>query len=146
MMLWLLVAVHVTVSAMWLGAMGYSLFVVQPRLARFVDNDPTRVEEIHRELAHGNRWRVAALIATLWLTGIGLVWLHPGAWLLVAVKTAALAGATALFWWVSWRGWPQRVFALPAELPALQLRFRRIAIAMFALVALGFASGLLLHP
>jgi hypothetical protein len=145
MMLWLLLAVHVTVAAMWLGAMGYSLFVVQPRLARLVGNDPLRVEEIHRELAHGNRWRVAALIATLWLTGIGLVWLRPGSWPLVAIKALALAGATALFWWVSWRGWPQRVFALPDELPALQLRFRRIAIAMLALVALGFASGLLLR-
>ncbi len=145
MTLWLLLAVHVTVAAMWLGAMGYSLFVVQPRLARMVGNDPVRVEEIHRELAHGNRWRVAALIATLWLTGVGLVLLHPGSWPLIAVKALALAGATGLFWWVSWRGWPQRVFALPSELPALQLRFRRIAIAMFALVALAFAAGLLLR-
>ncbi len=130
---------------MWLGAMGYSLFVAQPRLARLVGNDPARIEEIHRELAHGNRWRVAALIATLWLTGAALVWLRPGEWLLIGVKVLALACATVLFWWISWRGWPQRVFALDAELPALQLRFRRIAVAMLVLVALGFASGLLLR-
>ena len=127
---------------MWLGAMGYSLFVVQPRLGRMVGHDPVRVEEIHRELAHGNRWRVVALIAILWLTGIGLALLRPGGWIVLSVKGLALAGASVLFWWVSWRGWPARVFALPGELAPLQLRFRRIALAMVALVALVFAATL----
>jgi hypothetical protein len=139
---WLLFAVHVGVSAMWLGAMGYSLFVVQPRLARLVNGDPVRVEEIHRELAHGNRWRVVALIAVLWLTAIGLAVLRPGGWILVAVKALALAGASVLFWWVSWRGWPARVFALPGELAPLQRRFRRIALAMFASVAVIVVASL----
>lgn len=130
---------------MWLGSMGYSLFVAQPRLARLVNNDPERIEEIHRELAHGNRWRVVGLIATLWLTGAGLVWLRPGDWALISVKAVALAGATVLFWWVSWRGWPQRVFALPEELPGLQARFRQVALVMFGLVAIAFLAGLLMR-
>lgn len=130
---------------MWVGAMGYSLFVVQPKLIRIVGGDVVRLEDAYRELAHGNRWRVVALIATLWATGIGLVLLRPGDWALVAVKAAALAGASALFWWVSWRAWPQRVFALPEELPRLQRNFRRVALAMFSLVALGFAAGVLMR-
>ena len=52
-----------------------------------------------------------------------------------------LAAASVLFWWVSWRGWPRRVFALPAELPADQARFRRVALAMAALVAAAFGLG-----
>lgn len=128
---------------MWLGAMGYSLFVVQPRLARLVAHDTSRIEEIHRELAFGNRWRVVGLIATLWLTGIGLAWLRPGEWVLVSLKAFLLLAATVLFWWISWRAWPRRVFALPEELPALQRQFRQAALAMFAFVALAFAAGLL---
>jgi hypothetical protein len=136
-----LVLAHVGVSGLWLGAMSYSLFVAQPRLAKLVGGDPERIEDIHRELANGNRWRVAAMIAVIWLSGGSLVALHPGGWALVAIKALLLAAASSLFWWVSWRGWPMRVFALPDELPALQARFRRVAVTMFALVATGFVLG-----
>ncbi len=133
-----LVLVHATVAAMWLGSMGYSLFVVQPRLSRLAGGDTERVEELHRELAQGNRWPVVGLIGALWVTGIALVRdLTP----LLGLKVAALAAATGLFWWVSWRAWPRRVFALPSELPALQRRFRTVAIAMFALVGIAFVAG-----
>lgn len=134
----LLVLMHAGLAAMWLGAMGYSLFVVQPKLSRLAGNDPERIEELHRELAHGNRWPVTGVIAALWVTGLLLV---RDLNALVLVKAAALAWATGLFWWISWRAWPRRVFALPSELPALQRRFRRVAVVMFALVALAFVAG-----
>jgi Flp pilus assembly protein TadB len=147
--------VHAGVGALWLGAMAYSLFVVQPRLPRLIGGmvgagppDPQRVEDAQRELAQGNRWPVVGLIAVLWLTGIGLVLAAPGEtwqwWAGVAVKAGLLVSATGLFWWVSWRGWPRRVFALPAELPGLQRRFRRVAVAMLTLVGAAFAAGILL--
>ncbi|HZN75419.1 MAG TPA: hypothetical protein VFC00_27615 [Micromonosporaceae bacterium] len=44
---------------------------------------------------------------------------------------------------MSWRGWPRRVFALPDELPALQRRFRRVALAMLCLVTLAYILGTL---
>lgn len=137
-----LLLVHVGVGALWWGSMAYSLFVVQPRLGRMV-GDP-RVEDTQRELAHGNRWPVVGLIAVLWLSGLGLVLVDTGSgwwWAGVAVKAGLLAAATALFWWVSWRGWPRRVFALPAELPGLQRRFRSVALAMFGLVGAALAVG-----
>ena len=142
----LLVLVHAGVAAAWLGSMAYSLFVVQPRLARIVgDPDVLRLEDAQRELAHGNRRPVIALIAALWVTGVALAVLHGGGsaawWAAVTAKAVLLLVASALFWWVSWRGWPRRVFALPDELPALQLRFRRVALAMLALVATAFALG-----
>lgn len=128
---------------MWLGAMGYSLFLVQPRLARMVGNDPGRLEEIHSELAHGNRRPVLALLAVIWLTGIAHAVLRPGNPLGASVEALALAGASALFWWVSWRGWPQRLFALPEELPELQRRFRRVALTMFGLAAAATIAAVL---
>jgi hypothetical protein len=60
---------------------------------------------------------------------------------LIAVKAGLTLAAAAAFWWVSWRGWPARVFALPAELPAQQRRFRRIALLMTGLVGAAFVLG-----
>jgi hypothetical protein len=143
-MSFLVLVVHLGVAVAWLGAMGYSLFVVQPRIARAVP-DPVRAEEIYRELGAGNRWPVVGLIAALALTGAGLVILHDGRssgwWLAVAGKVLLLGAAAGLFWWVSWRGWPRRVFALPTELPGEQARFRRVALAMLVLVGLAFGLG-----
>jgi hypothetical protein len=120
-----LVLVHAGVAALWLGSMAYSLFVVQPRLVRIVGT--ADVEDAQRELAQGNRWPVVGVIGTLWVTGAALAVLHEGPWWPLAVKAILLGAATALFWWISWRGWPRRVFALPEELPGLQRHFRRIA-------------------
>jgi Flp pilus assembly protein TadB len=140
-----LVLIHLGAATGWLGAMGYSLFVVQPRLARVLA--PDQAEEVYRELAAGNRWRVVGLIATLAASGAGLAAVHGGRpagwWLAVAGKAVLLAGASGLFWWVSWRGWPRRIFALRAELPAQQARFRRLAMSMFVLVGTAFAIGVL---
>jgi hypothetical protein len=133
-----LVLVHAGVAALWLGSMAYSLFTVQPKLAAMVGGD---TEDAQRILAHGNRWRVVALITVLWITGIALAMRDPSA--ATAIKAVLLAAATALFWWISWRAWPRRVFALPAELPALQRQFRAVALAMFALVGAAFVISYL---
>ena len=136
--------VHLGVATLWLGGMTYSLFVVQPRLGRALA-DPVRVEDVYRELAAGNRWRVVGLIAVLALTGVGLVLVYDGRsavwWLAVAAKLGLLVAASALFWWVSWCGWPRRVFALPAEIPAEQARFRRVALVMAGTVGAAFVLG-----
>jgi hypothetical protein len=140
-----LIAVHLGVGALWLGSMAYSLFVVQPRVARLLP-DPMRAEDVYRELAAGNRWRVVALIATLGGTGVALALVTepgPARAAGIAAKGVLWLGAATLFWWVSWRGWPRRLFALPDELPAEQARFRRVALAMTALVAAAFALGVL---
>lgn len=143
-MTFLLLVVHLMAAVAWLGAMAYSLIVVQPRIARAVP-DPTRAEELYRELAAGNRWPVVGLLGGLALTGIGLVVViderPAGWWAAIAAKALLWLVATGLFWWVSWRAWPRRLFALPAELPAQQARFRRVALAMLAVVGLAFALG-----
>ena len=144
----MLIVAHAGVGALWLGSMAYSLFIVQPRLAGLF-RDPAGVERAHQHLAAGNRWPVAGMISALWLSGAGLVALGGGGaelgwWIGVTVKTALLAAATGLFWWVSWRAWPRRVFALPDELPGLRRRFRAAALVMLGLVGAAFAAGPLL--
>ncbi len=142
----LLALIHTGVGAVWLGAMVYSLGVVQPRVGRLF-GDTAKAEDVYRELAAGNRWRVVAMIVLLGLSGAALV-LTAGDrsatwWALVTAKVALLMAAAALFWWVSWRAWPTRIFALPDELPAMQGRFRRVAVLMTGLVAVALALGVL---
>ena len=142
--------VHAGVAAVWLGAMAYSLLVVQPRAERFL-GDPQEYEQFAATIAAGARWKVLAMMAALAVSGAGLAWAaiaedgspSPGWATLVAVKVALLAASLALFWYVSWRLWPRRLFALPEELPAVKRRFTVVALALTATVAANFALGVL---
>jgi hypothetical protein len=149
-----LVLIHVGVAAVWLGSMTYSLLVVQPRAERFLA-DPRRYEEFAATLAAGARWKVLGMMAALALCGGGLVWLavagepRPTAWwtALIVAKAALLTAALGLFWYVSWRLWPRRLFALPEELPSLKRRFHVVALALTATVTAAFTLGILAaHP
>lgn len=130
-MTFLALSVHLLAGAVWLGAMAYSLAVVQPRAQRFIE-DERRREAFAAELAAGARRPVLGVIALLAASGAVLVALEAGDgtgsgwWLLVGAKVALLAAATALFWHVSWRLWPRRLFATPEELPALRARSARV--------------------
>ena len=139
-------AAHVVVAAVWLGAMAYSLAVVQPRAASFLA-DERRTEEFAAVLAAGARRKVLAVIVLLALSGAALVLLAPAGdrsdvwWALIAAKTALLVVALVVFARVSWRLWPARLFASEDELPAVRRRFRAAAIALIALVAAGTLLG-----
>jgi hypothetical protein len=63
---------HLTIAATWLGSMVYSLLVVQPRVALFF-TDESRREEFLLALAHGNRWRVVAVVGALMLSAVVMV-------------------------------------------------------------------------
>jgi uncharacterized membrane protein len=136
-----LTTVHAGTAAVWLGAMLYSLFVVQPRAAATLD-DP---EPLSVALAAGARWKVITVCAILAASGAGLIAIEDDpstAWsVLVALKTALLIAAIALFARVSWRMWPARLFALPEELPRHRRRFRVAALALTGMVAIAFALG-----
>jgi hypothetical protein len=141
-------AAHVVLAAVWLGAMTYSLVIVQPRALRLLGEQ--RFEDFAAVLAHGARTAVLTVMAGLALTGSALVVLplddarhDPLWWLLVAAKVVALLAALALFSWVSWRLWPRRIFALDTELAAVRTAFRRVAITLLALVAAQFVLGAL---
>jgi hypothetical protein len=142
-----LVAGHLLLGAGWFGAMSYSLFVLQPKAARYFTDDDEH-EAFLTTIADGARWKVVGLLAALAATGAGLILLATDRsgwwWAVVAAKIALLAVAAAVFWLVSWRYWPARVFALPAERPALRHRFRLAALTLLGCAAAASALGALL--
>ncbi len=138
----LLVVVHLTVAAIWFGSMSYSLTVVQPKVATFFPDAEAR-EPFLLLLAHGNRWKVISLVAVLVVTGLAVAVFSGG---LVAIGYAVAlllyVMATGIFWYVSWRHWPARVFAVSEELPGYQRRLHVLATAMLLLVAVAFLVAL----
>lgn len=133
---------HLLVAAVWLGAMTYSLIVVQPRAAR--ELSPEHYERLAQSLAAGQRWKVLGLVAALAGSGAGLAVLAHGGgsrWAVIALHAGLLAAAVAVFVQVSWRLWPRRLFALPAELPGVQARFRLVASVLLVLVGSACATG-----
>lgn len=141
-----LYATHLLLCAVWFGSMTYSLAVVQPA-ARDVFADDGEREAFLVRLAAGNRWRVVALVGAIAVTGLGWWWAGGRDETIVqAVRAVALTIAACLFWYVSWRHWPRRVLALPAELPALRARLTAIAVTMTALIGVVLLLGLLIGP
>jgi hypothetical protein len=94
-------------------------------------------------IASGNRWKVLAFVTVIAATGLVLLRLDDVRWWIHATKALLLLMATAIFWFVSWRHWPRRIFATAAERPALQRQPRVLASAMLALAATAFALGVL---
>ncbi len=137
----LLAVVHAGLAAVWMGGMAYSLFVVQPKLARFFGKDEEAREALTAVIASGNRWKVIGLVAAIGLSGVALLFLTGGPVWIHVVKGVLLIIASGLFWYVSWRHWPQRIFATAAERPALQRRLRLLATVMLALAGTAFALG-----
>jgi Flp pilus assembly protein TadB len=137
----LLVIVHAGLAAAWVGGMAYSLFVVQPKLKRFFGPDEESREALTAVIASGNRYKVLALIAVIALTGVVLLLLDHEHWWIHLIKAVLLIAATTIFWYVSWRHWPRRVFATAAERPALQRQLYLLAGTMLVLTGTAFALG-----
>ncbi|GAA3104648.1 hypothetical protein GCM10010530_30550 [Kribbella aluminosa] len=139
----LLAMIHAGLAAAWVGGMAYSLFVVQPKLKKYFAADPESREALTTVIAAGNRWKVLGLIAAIAVTGLGMLAIGHGHWWIHAIKGVLLLIATGIFWYVSWRHWPQRVFATAAELPVLQRRLVLLATTMLGLAGAAFALGVL---
>ncbi|WP_370365831.1 hypothetical protein [Catenulispora sp. GP43] len=139
----ILEAVYLLPAAVWTGSMTYSLAVVQPRSARFFRDDD-QLEEFLTVLAHGNRWRVLAMAATLIASAAALIvvcpW--PGARVVYGIALVLDAAATGVFVHVSWRHWPARVFALREERPDFRRRLLMSARTIWSLVGAGFVLAL----
>jgi Flp pilus assembly protein TadB len=137
----LVAVLHAGLAAAWVGGMAYSLFVVQPKVAEFYRQDPEGRELLTVTIASGNRWKVLGLIATIAASGLALLAVDRDGWWIHLIKAVLLLAATGLFWYVSWRHWPRRLFATAAELPAYQARLRLLATVMLVLAGLAFALG-----
>jgi Flp pilus assembly protein TadB len=133
--------IHAGLAAAWVGGMAYSLFVVQPKLKKYFGTREEEREALTAVIASGNRYKVLGLIATIAVTGLILLLLDHRHWWIHAVKALLLLTATAIFWYVSWRHWPRRVFATDTERPALQRQLLILATTMLALAGTAFALG-----
>lgn len=123
--------------------MAYSLFVVQPKLKKYFGPREDDRETLTAVIASGNRYKVLALIGVIGATGVVLVLMDNQRWWLHAVKGGLLLAATAIFWYVSWRHWPRRIFATAGERPALQRQLITLATIMLTLAGTAFALGVL---
>lgn len=132
---------HLTIAAVWLGSMVYSLVVVQPRVERFFP-DAERREEFFVSLAHGNRRPVVTLVAALLVTDLAILVMRPDVRLGYGIALVLHLLAGAVFAHVSWRHWPARVFAVAEELPGFQHRLRRLAWTILGLVGAAFLTTL----
>jgi hypothetical protein len=137
----MVIVVHLTIAAVWLGSMVYSLTVVQPRVDRFF-SDAERREEFLLTLAHGNRRPVVALVAALLLTDLSILVMRPEIRLGYGIALVLHLLAGTVFAHVSWRHWPARVFALAGELPGFQRRLRQLAWTILVLVGAAFLTTL----
>jgi hypothetical protein len=136
-----LAIVHAGLAAAWVGGMAYSLLVVQPKLKRYFGADEEAREALTTVIASGNRWKVVGLIAAIALTGVALLVLESEHWWIHAVKGVLLLGASGIFWYVSWRHWPRRVFATAAEQSVLRRQLVVLAGTMLGLTGTAFALG-----
>lgn len=145
------VTAHLLLGAVWLGAMAYSIGVVQPKLLAF-HGDPVSAENVATYVAAGARWKVVGVIGALAASGAVLVavaisdglpsdwW-----WLVVCAKLVLLGAASVIFWRVSWHMWPRRVFAQASEVAAHQAAFRRAGYSLIVLVASASVLGVALR-
>jgi hypothetical protein len=135
---------HVLAAAAWFGALVYRAFFVDPRALRFFAGGAA-YERFSLDLAHGMRYVVLAALLTCGLSGfvlIGLRWSPSEGWLaLVAGKAGLWAVGLGLFAYISWVFWPRRVFAGPAEWPAVRRQGRALALVMIGIAGLGIVLG-----
>lgn len=146
-MLWhaLVAFVHVVGGGVWIGAVGFNVFVLHPRAEKFFA-EPGRFEDFVLTVVNGMRWWVVAGVAALGLAGVELLRLRALSLDAVLVaKIALLAINVVLFGVLSWRMWPARVVAAGPELSALRRRFARVGAAMVACNLLNVALGVWHH-
>jgi hypothetical protein len=138
---------HVLAGAVWTGAVFMAAVIDWRALRRTHDR---RVFPFDFVVTHGSLifLPVYAGMITLFITGIGLLWLHPpgtvAAWSLVGVKSVSLlfmAGATLYGTFVSW---PKLQFALHEEAYGIYDRYIFRAYFTFGFGCVGLVSGTLL--
>jgi len=103
-----LALLHALTGAIWLGAMFYSVFILQPRARSYFGKDAD-FEAFVIAISHGGRTKFLLALGIIALTGLGLAFtartaIQRGVWLdLLGVKTALFVAAVLLFAHVSWR-------------------------------------------
>jgi hypothetical protein len=144
----LLLVIHTVLSAALLGGMVYSFVTVQPR-AKLYFKDTRDFEAFVANLAHGARWKFLTILAVIAITGLVDPLLSESArpqlwWICFVIKCVLWAAILSCFVYVSWWLWPRRVFAAPADLPAIRRDFTIIGRTMLFLLLIAFVMGVVM--
>lgn len=139
---------HAVLSAALLGGMLYSFVTVQPR-AKLYFKDSRDFEAFVANLAHGARWKFLTALAVIVITGSADPLLSESArpllwWICFGIKGVLWTAILSCFVYVSWWLWPRRVFAAPADLPAIRRDFTIIGRIMLFLLLIAFVMGVVM--
>lgn len=143
----LIAGIHGIGGGVWIGAVGFNLFVLTPRAQRWF-----RVSAEHEDfvftVVQGLRWPVLGGAFAVVGTGLWRWWRPLGepieAWeLLMLGKLGCALVSVSLFGWVTIRLWPQRAFSTEAELPAIRKRFFALGVGIVVSNAMAAALGVL---
>lgn len=144
----LIAVLHVWIGAIWLGGVWLSLVNLHRRGPRLFA-DEAEFERVIAGFTRGNRWLLLAAAGGMAASGGLLWWLvasSTSGWTaLIASKAALLLGNVAVFGYVSWVIWPRRLFALPAELPAIRRRQTLLRVCSVLFLATSAALGVIAH-
>jgi hypothetical protein len=140
--------IHAVLSASLLGGMLYSFITVQPR-AKVFFKDILEFEAFVANLAHGARQKFLTVLALIAITGLidpllsdsarSLLW-----WTCFGAKCVLWAAILSCFTYVSWRLWPRRVLAAPADLPAIRKDFTVMGRIILSLLLIAFVMGMVM--
>ncbi len=139
---------HVWIGAVWLGGVWLSLVNLHRRGPRLFA-DEAEFERVIAGFTRGNRWLILAAAGGMCLSG-ALLWAlieaRPAGWsALIIAKVALLCGNVIGMAYVSWIIWPRRLFALPAELPAIRRRQTVVRVCSTVFLAASAALGVAAH-
>ena len=128
--------IHGIGGGVWIGAVAFNLFVLTPRARAWFAEDGAH-EDFVFSVVHGLRWPV--LVGAIAVVGTGLFrwWqqraMASSAWsALMAAKMACAAVSVSLFFFVTLRLWPKRLFATEAELPRIRRVFFVVGVGIVA--------------
>ncbi len=128
--------IHGIGGGVWIGAVAFNLFVLTPRARAWFAEDGAH-EDFVFTVVHGLRWPVLAGAVAVVGTGMLRWWrlraAASSAWSgLMAAKMACATVSVALFFFVTLRLWPKRVFATESELPQVRRVFFAVGVGIVA--------------
>ncbi len=111
--------------------------------------DTRDFEAFVANLAHGARWKFLTILAVIAITGSADPLLSESArpllwWICFGIKCVLWTAILSCFVYVSWWLWPRRVFAAPADLPAIRRDFTMIGRIMLFLLLIAFVMGVVM--
>lgn len=141
----LLIVLHMGTAAAFFGGYLFTYLFVLPRARRAIEA-VWAYEHFVATLNERLRYAFITAYVLLATSGTLLAWWlpKPGRDALLVGKATLLLASAGIFYYTSWRLWPQRTFAAEAELPSIQASFSRLGIAQIVLIALASILGVFL--